>query len=156
MARCAAAGRGVTNLPTAARGPNLFCSADGGLRLREVGVFNTTTSAVAVGLGVATALGTVAGAGTEYCEDDSGHTVLGIMNTSHSADATIAAVVRQASLGAAIGSGVIWTFGDNGLYRAEGVGNGVVITCPRAPRSSWISTSSGTSSVWRRLSMRAA
>ena len=130
MARCAAAGRGVTNLPTAVRGPNLYCSADGGFRLREVGVFNTTTSAVAVGLGIATALGTVAGASTEFCEDDPGHTVLAIGNTSHSADATIAAVVRQASLGAAIGSGVIWTFGDNGLYRPEGVGNGVVITCP--------------------------
>ena len=47
-----------------------------------------------------------------------------------STDATIAAVVRQASLGAAIGSGVIWTFGENGLYRPEGTGNGVVITCP--------------------------
>jgi hypothetical protein len=130
MARCSAAGRGVTNLPTAVRGPNLYASADGGFRLREVGVFNTTTTGVAVGLGVATALGPVAGAGTEHCEDDPGHTVLAIMNTSHSADATIAATVRQASLGAAIGSGVIWTFGENGLYRAEGTGNGVVITCP--------------------------
>ena len=72
MARCAAAGRGVTNLPTAVRGPNLYCSADGGFRLREVGVFNTTTSAVAVGLGIATALGTVAGASTEFCEERPG------------------------------------------------------------------------------------
>jgi hypothetical protein len=94
VARCSAAGVGVTNLPTTARGPNLYCSADGGLRLREVGVFNTTANAVSVGLGVATALGTVAGAATEFCEDDPGHTVLGIVNTSHSADATIAAVWR--------------------------------------------------------------
>jgi hypothetical protein len=130
MARCGAADRSVTNLPTAVRGPNLYCTADGGLRLREVGVFNTTTTAVCVGLGIATALGTVAGAATEFCEDDPGHTVLGIVNTSHSADATLAATVRRASLGAAIGSGVIWTFGDNGLYRPEGTGNGVVITCP--------------------------
>jgi hypothetical protein len=130
MARCGAAGRGVTNLPTAARGPNLYCSADGGLRLREIGVTNTTTTAFCVGVGVATALGTVAGAATEYCEDDSGHTVLGIVNTSHSADATIAAVVRQASVGAAIGAGVVFTFGDNGLYRPEGTANGVVLTCP--------------------------
>jgi hypothetical protein len=130
VARCSAAGVGVTNLPTTARGPNLYCSADGGLRLREVGVFNTTANAVSVGLGVATALGTVAGAATEFCEDDPGHTVLGIVNTSHSADATIAAVARRTTLGAAIGSGVIWTFGENGLYRPEGTGNGVVITCP--------------------------
>jgi hypothetical protein len=130
MARCSASGRGVTNLPTAARGPNLYCSADGGLRLREVGVFNTTTTGFVVGVGIATALGTVAGAATEFCEDDPGHTVLGIVNTSHSADATIAAVARQASVGAAIGAGVIFTFGDNGLYRPEGTGNGVVLTCP--------------------------
>lgn len=130
MARCGAAGRGVTNLPTAARGPNLYCSADGGFRLREVGVFNTTTTAFTVGVGVATALGTVAGALTEFCEDDPGHTVLAIGNTSHSADATIAAVVRQASVGAAIGAGVVFTFGENGLYRPEGTGNGVVLTCP--------------------------
>ena len=129
MAKCGAAGRGVTNAATTVRGPSLYCSADGGLRLLEVGVFNTTTTGFAVGLGIATALGTVAGALTEYCEDDPGHTVLGIANTSHSADATIAATVRQASIGAAIGAGVIWTFPD-GLYRPEGVGNGVVLTCP--------------------------
>jgi hypothetical protein len=130
MARCGAAGRGVTNLPTAARGPSVYCSADGGIRIREIGVFNTTTTAFCVGVGIATALGTVAGALTEYCEDDPGHTVLGIGNTSHSADATIAAVVRQASVGAAIGAGVVFTFGDNGIYRPEGTGNGVVLTCP--------------------------
>lgn len=130
MARCGAAGRGVTNLPTAARGPNLYCSADGGLRLREVGVFNTTTTAFCVGVGIATALGTVAGALTEYCEDDNGHTVLGIANTSQSADGTVASVVRQATVGAAAGAGVIFTFGENGLYRPEGTGNGVILTCP--------------------------
>lgn len=130
MARCGGAGRGVTNAATSVRGPNLYCSADGGLRVREIGVFNTTSTAFCVGVGIATALGTVAGAVTEYCEDDNGHTVLGIVNTSHSADATIAATVRQASVGAAIGAGVIFTFGDNGLYRPEGTGNGVVLNLP--------------------------
>lgn len=120
----------MTNLPTTVRGPNLYCSADGGIRVREVGVANTTATAVCVGLGIATALGTVAGALTEYCEDDPGHTVLGIANTSHSADATIAATTRQTTLGAAVGATIIWTFGDNGLYRPEGTGNGVVIICP--------------------------
>jgi hypothetical protein len=100
------------------------------LRLREVGVFNTTTTAFCVGVGIATALGTVAGAATEYCEDDSGHTVLGIVNTSHSADGTVAAVVRQATVGAAAGAGVIFTFGENGIYRPEGTGNGIILTCP--------------------------
>ena len=130
MARCAASGRGVTNLPTAARGPNLYCSADGYIRVREIGVTNTTTTAFCVGVGLATALGTVAGAATEFCEEDPAYTVKGIVNTSHSADATIASVIRQASVGAAIGAGMVWTFGENGLYRPEGTTNGIVLTCP--------------------------
>jgi hypothetical protein len=129
MARCGAAGRGVTNLPTTVRGPNLYASANDAFRVREIGVFNTTTTAFCVGVGVATALGTVAGALTEQCEDET-HTPLAIANTSHSADATIAATIRQASVGAAIGAGVIFTFGDNGLWRPNGTGNGVVLTCP--------------------------
>ena len=68
MAKCGVAGRGVTNLPTAARGPSLYCSADGYIRVREIGVFNTTTTAFCVGVGLATALGTVAGTMTEFCE----------------------------------------------------------------------------------------
>ena len=130
MARCAGSGRGVTNLPTAARGPSLYCSADGFVRVREIGVFNTTTTAFCVGVGVATALGTVAGSTTEVGLDDSAYTVKGIVSLSHSADATIAGVVRQATVGAAAGAGVIFTFGENGLYRPEGTGNGVVLTCP--------------------------
>lgn len=130
MARCGAAGRGVTNLPTTVRGPNLYCSANDGLTVREIGVFNTTTTAFCVGVGVATAIGTPAGAVTEYCESNASHTVLGICNTSHSADATIGGVVRQATVGAAAGAGVIFTFGENGLFRPAGTGNGVVLTCP--------------------------
>ena len=67
---------------------------------------------------------------TEFCEDDPAYTVKGIGSTSHSGDATIASVIRQATVGAAAGAGVIFTFGENGLYRPEGVGNGVVLTCP--------------------------
>lgn len=130
MARCGVAGRGVTNLPTALRGPGLCASADGGVRIREVGVFNTTTTAFCAGLAIITATGTQAGAATEYCEDDPGHTVLGTGFNSQSSDSTSPATVRQASIGAAIGAGIVWTFGDNGLYRPEGTGNGVIINCP--------------------------
>lgn len=130
MARCGGGGRGVTNLPTAARGPSLYCSADGGIRIREIGITNTTTTAFAASIGVATALGTVAGSVTEFCEDDPGYTVKGIVSLSHSADATIAGTIRQVTVGAAAGAGYTWTFGDNGLYRPEGTANGVVILCP--------------------------
>ena len=112
MARFSGAGRTVTNLPTAARGPGVFGSATGGQwYLREVGVFNTTITAVAVGLAVCTATGTQAGTVTEYQTDDpSGRHPLRDCFLSQSTDSTVAAVIRQASLGAAIGSGIIWTF----------------------------------------------
>jgi hypothetical protein len=132
MARFSAAGRGVTNLPTAVRGPALFAGATtGAFWVREVGIFNTTTSAVAVGLAVCTAQGTGAGGLTEFQEDDPSAPATGeTAFTSQSTDSTVSATIRQASLGAAIGSGVIWTFGERGLEIAEGTGNGVIVNCP--------------------------
>lgn len=130
--RFSAAGRGVTNLPTSLRGPALFAGASSGsFFLREVGIFNTTTSAVAVGLIVCSAQGTGVGGLTEYQEDDftaaaPGETAF----TSQSSDSTSVATIRQASLGAAIGAGVIWTFGDRGVHIPEGTTNGVIINLP--------------------------
>lgn len=132
MARVSAAGRGVTNLPTAVRGPGVFAGASGGsFWLREVGVFNTTTSAVCVGLAVCTATGTQAGGLTEYQEDDAtAPAPAETAFTSQSSDSTVAATIRQCSLGAAIGSGIIWTFGERGLEVTEGTANGFIISCP--------------------------
>ena len=120
--RYSAAGRGVTNLPTTVRGPALFGGATAGaFYVVEVGVFNTTTTAVCVGLAACTAAGTGAGSVTPYTEDDptapaAGQTVF----TSQSGNSTVAGQPRQASLGAAIGSGVIWTFGGRGLGDRRG------------------------------------
>ena len=132
MARFSGAGRTVTNLPTAARGPGVFGSATGGQwYLREVGVFNTTTTAVAVGLAVCTATGTQAGTVTEYQTDDpTAAAPAEVCFLSQSTDSTVAAVIRQASLGAAIGSGIIWTFDPGQVELLEGTANGVIITCP--------------------------
>lgn len=130
--RISAASRTVTNLPTATAGPGVFAGASGGaFRLREVGVFNTTTTAVAVGLAVCTATGTQVDGLTEYVEDDpSAPAAAETAFKSQSTASTVAAQIRQASLGAAIGSGVIWTFGEAGLLIAEGTANGVIINCP--------------------------
>ena len=131
MARCSSAGRGVTNLPTATAGPGLFAVASHRLRLREVGVFNTTTTAFVVGLQRCTATGTQAGSLTETCDDDPVYTPIGNTFTSMSTAATTSgAPSRQASVGAAIGAGVIWTFGDNGLVIPEGTANGVILNLP--------------------------
>lgn len=132
MARISAAGRTVTNLPTAVRGPGIFSgAASGSWWLREVSITNTTTTAVAVGLAICTAKGTQVGTLTVYQEDDFLAPAPGETGgLSQSTDSTVAATIRQTSLGAAIGAGVIWTFGDRGVHIPEGTTNGVIINLP--------------------------
>lgn len=132
MALFAGAGRTVTNLPTAARGPGVFGSAAGGQwYLREVGVFNTTTTAVAGGIAMCSASGTQAGAVTEWQTDDpSASAPLETCFLSQSTDSTLLALIRQFSLGAAIGSGLIIPFEPYEVEMAEGTGSGIIITCP--------------------------
>ena len=128
MPRCSVGGR-TNAVPTAARGPSLFATASSGqLVLREVGAFNTTTTAVAVSIGICTAAGTVGTGLTEVNESDPTHTILGTGFQTHTADATLTNT-RHGSLGAAIGAGTVWVFGDNGLIIPEGTANGVAITC---------------------------
>lgn len=133
MARWSVATR-TSAVPTTVRGPSVYAAAaNGGFWVREVGVFNTTTTAAAVGLVIASATGTQGATLTEVCQDDptkdASDTAGNGFNT-HTADATVGSAIRQASLGAAIGSGVIWTFGDQGLFIPEGTTNGVVVNCP--------------------------
>lgn len=129
MARCSAAGR-TSAVPTAVRGPSLYATTVIRPRIREIGVFNTTVTAVAVALARASATGTQGAGLTEVCESDDSHVVLGTAFNTHTADATVGGPIRQASLGAAIGSGVIWTFGDDGLVLSNATTSGVVIILP--------------------------
>jgi hypothetical protein len=117
-------------VPTAARGPSVYATAGVKPRIREIGVFNTTATACSVAVKRATATGTQGAALVELCEDDDSHTVAATGFNTHTADATVAGGGRRASLGAAIGAGVIFTFGDNGFVLDNATTSGVVITCP--------------------------
>lgn len=99
-------------------------------RIVEVGVFNTTTTACAVALCRATATGTQGAGLTEVCETDDSVVITATAFNTHTADATVGGAVRQASLGAAIGAGVIWTFPDTGFVLDNATTSGLVITCP--------------------------
>lgn len=127
MARCAVATR-TSAVPTTVRGPSVYATTGVKPRIVEIGVFNTTAVAVAVAVCRATATGTQGAGLTEVCEDDDSHTIVATGFNTHTADATVGASIRQASLGAAIGSGVIWTFDDLVLDKATS--SGIVITCP--------------------------
>jgi hypothetical protein len=129
MARFAASTR-TSAVPTAARGPSVYATTAVKPRIREIGVFNTTATACAVGVARASATGTQGAGLTEVCLDDDVHVAIATAFNTHTADATVGAAIRQASLGAAIGSGVIWTFGPDGLVLDNATTAGIVIICP--------------------------
>lgn len=110
---------------------SLFSTSTKGFRLREVGIWNTTSTAVAVSL-VFFTNATGVGAGlTEVQWDqnsDPAPTITGF--AGHTADGAISSPVRQASLAGVIGSGIIWTFGDTGLVVPVGTAKGIGIICP--------------------------
>ena len=99
--------------------------------LREVGVFNTTATAVEIFLTRLTATGTQGAGLTEARYNPKKPPALCTAFTTHTADATLGDDLGyRAVLGAAIGSGVIWTFGDDGILIGEPdalevVGNGI-------------------------------
>jgi hypothetical protein len=123
------AGAGSTTLPVA----SLFAPAAANPLIYEIGVFNTTAVAVAIALRRATALGTPGTGRDELFVDDEGAASSGatagatLVDTHTVAPTFITGNLRVASLGAAIGSGVIWTFGERGLRIPSGTGNGVCI-----------------------------
>lgn len=129
MARCAVATR-TSAVPTTVRGPSLYATAAIRPQIKEVGVFNTTATACAVALVRASATGTQGAALTEVCTSDDSSAIVATAFNTHTADATVTAAIRQASLGAAIGSGVIWTFDDGELIIDNATTAGLVITCP--------------------------
>ena len=130
MAHFVVAGR-TSAVPTAARGPSVYATAAVRPEIRSIEVYNTTAVAVAVSVHRATATGTKGTAITPHCSSDDSHVALCTGANTHSVDATLATVpVKQASLGAAIGSGIIWTWGPGEFVIDNATTAGVVIACP--------------------------
>jgi hypothetical protein len=110
---------------------SVFAIAAKGFRLREVQLFNTTTTALAVALARFT-VATNVGAGLTEAPWDP--TIDGVQQITafagHTGDGTVGAVLLQATLGAAAGAGVIWTFGGVGIVVPVGTANGIGVICP--------------------------
>lgn len=125
------AGRG-TVVGTALRGMfSLYATAAVGANVREVGIFNTTATALAVALARFTNATGVGAGLTEAPWDTSKPTPTCTGFAGHTADAAVGGVIRQASLAAAVGAGVIWTFGgDSGIVIPVGTANGIGIIVP--------------------------
>jgi hypothetical protein len=93
----------------------------------EIGAFNTTATAVAIKLVRLTTAGTPGAGLVEAEHSQAGATAsCTALDTYTSTGPTLIDLGYRASLGAAIGSGVIWTFGGSGLVlpvaTTEGVG----------------------------------
>jgi hypothetical protein len=108
----------------------VFAVASRTIKIREVGVFNTTTTAVAVALCRFTNATGVGAGLTEVAYDEAGPANNATAFAGHTADGAVGSNIRYATLGAAAGSGVIWTFGDTGLIVAAGTANGIGVICP--------------------------
>jgi hypothetical protein len=93
-------------------------------------VFNTTATALAIALARFTNATGVGVGLTEAEYDENASPPLCTGFAGHTADGGIGQIIRQASLGAAIGAGVIWTFGDTGLVIAPGTANGIGVLIP--------------------------
>lgn len=117
-----------TVVGTAARAMlSLFAPASSGARIREVGVFNTTATAVAVALSRFTNATGVGAGQTEGEYDEDAAPPLATIFAGHTADGGVGQQIRVATLSAAPGAGVIWTFGDSGLVIQPGTANGIGI-----------------------------
>lgn len=117
-----ATGIGTTARPMV----SIFSAAAVGPTIREVAVYNTTAVAVDVALRRMTAQGTPGTGETEMEWNYNKAVAAATVFNTHSADATfVTGFVRRAPIAGAIGAGVVWTFGDDGLCIPEGTGNGV-------------------------------
>lgn len=116
-------GAGSTTLPVG----SLYAAAAAGGKVREIGVFNTTSTAVALKISRLTTAGTQ---GTGLTEADWNANLVDTQCTAfdtHSGGPTISDEIVRCVLGAAVGSGMVWTFGDDGIVIPEGTGNGIGI-----------------------------
>ncbi len=106
---------------------SLYAVAAAGCTIREIGVFNTTAVAVALKLSRLDTAGTKPAALTDAEWDQDGPIALCGVHLTHTVGPTIDEEIKRLTLGAAIGSGTIWTFGGKGLVIPSGVANGIGI-----------------------------
>lgn len=128
--RYAVAGRGTVVGTTVRAMASLYATTGVRPRVMEVGVFNTTTTELAVAL-VRFTNATGVGAGlTEVALSDPAQTAIATGFAGHTADGAVGSPIRQATLGAAKGSGVIWTFQEPGILIPNTTSDGLGIIVP--------------------------
>lgn len=120
-----ATGAGSTTLPMI----SLYSSASVGPTIREVAVYNTTTTQVDIALRVATTAGTQGASIDEmqWSQNKAAPSATAVQAHSSTPPTITAGFIRRILLPGVIGAGVIWTFGDQGYELPEGTGNGICV-----------------------------
>lgn len=125
MARYAVGARtsaGSTTLPIL----SVYAAASVNPRIREIGIFNTTTTAFTVNLVRLSTTGTRGTTLTPNGLDATAVTASCTAYNTHTVAPTAADIGYRATIGAAAGAGIVWTFAnDVGVTCAVGTSNGV-------------------------------
>lgn len=131
MPRFAASNRATIAGTSALPLMSLYATAAVRPLILEVGVFNTTATALVVALNRLSTAGTPGTAITAVPEDAPEQAAVATPKNGHTVGPTVGGELRRASLGAAIGSGVIWTWPDNHpLEIAAATTNGIGVLVP--------------------------
>lgn len=111
---------------------SLYNTAAVNFRLREVHIYNTTsTGAFVVALARLSTAGTQGAGLTEVALDSTSVTASCTAFAGHTVAPTLADLGYRKRMGAAVGDGVIWTFlNDVGVTAPLGTGNGIGLYVP--------------------------
>jgi hypothetical protein len=110
VARFSISGRATIAGTSALPLVSLYATAGVRPTIVEVGVFNTTSTALAVALNRLSTTGTQGAGLTEVAEDSPDHTAVATGFAGHTVGPTVGGEIRRATLAATVGAGVIWTF----------------------------------------------
>lgn len=110
MARFSISGRATIAGTSALPLVSLYATAGVRPTIVEVGIFNTTGTAVAVAMNRLSTTGTQGAGLTEVAEDSPDHTAVATGFAGHTVGPTVGGELRRTTLAATIGAGLIWTF----------------------------------------------
>lgn len=131
MARFTISGRATIAGTSALPLVSLYGTAAVMPRIVEIGLWNTTAVAVAVAVNRLSTTGTQGAGLTEDSDDVPVHVALATGFAGHTVGPTVGNEKKRAVLGAAVGSGVIWTWPDgNPLVVPSATTAGIGILIP--------------------------
>lgn len=131
MARFSISGRATIAGTSALPLVSLYATAAVRPRIVEIGLWNTTATAVTVSVNRLTTTGTQGAGLTEDCDSMPEQAAVATGFAGHTVGPTLGTEKKRATLGGAIGSGVIWTWDPlDPLVIAAATTNGIGVLVP--------------------------